>query len=89
MISRPSKFGVCAGFALVGIYVAAFLFLVRPVSGVYVRISNRLGNSPGYGQVPGEVFAPIHWLDRKAFRPKIWTFPGTSDEYDHYMGLDR
>jgi hypothetical protein len=86
---RASKFEVFGGLALLAIYTAAYFFLVRPVAGLYVARANRLENSPGYGPVPAELFAPIHWLDRKAFRPKMWSFPGTQNEYDHYMGWDR
>jgi hypothetical protein len=48
-----------------------------------------LHSTPGYGPLPAEVFAPIHWLDKKVFWPKMWSFPGTTDEYEHYMGWDR
>lgn len=88
-MSRASKFEAFSGFALLVIYIAAYCILVRPVSSVYVRSTNRCENSAGYGPLPAEVFAPIHWLDKKVFRPKMWSFPGTTDEYEHYMGWDR
>lgn len=88
-MSRGSKLKVFAGLALISTYIASYFCLVRPVSAVYVATARRLENSPGYGRVPAEIFAPIHWLDRKVFRPKMWSFPGTSDEYGHYMGWDR
>ena len=70
-------------------YVGAYFVLVSPASSIYMPSTGNLDVSPGYGKVPAEIFAPIHLLDRKVFRPKMWSFPGTSDEYIHYMGWDR
>jgi len=87
-MSRASKFEVLGWFALVAVYVTTYFLLVRPVIAVHDRITNRCWVSPGYGPLPAELFSPVHWIDEKVLRPKMWSFPGTLGEYNHFMGWD-
>jgi len=87
-MSRTLKFEFFAVFAMLGLNVAAYFFLVSPAGWIYTPSTNRCEVWPDYGAISAAAFAPIHWVDKKVIRPRMWSFPGTTNEYIHYMGWD-
>ena len=73
-------------FALLCAYIIAYFVTVRVQTVVEVRSRNRCEAGPGYGYLPSELFIPVHFVDRKLLRPRMWSFAGTAEDYERQMG---
>jgi hypothetical protein len=85
-MQNPFKFFPWVVLSVVCIYVVAYFHLVRVQATVQTSNPTRCLSSPGYGAVPSELFAPIHCIDKRLLRPRMWSYRGTMDEYHRYMG---
>ena len=72
---------------LLCVYVIAYFALVRVGSGVEDRGLGRVELHPDYHGLSSELFIPIHEVDRMVLRPRRWSFKGTTEEYERYMGF--
>jgi len=68
-------------------YIIAYFGTVRVQSVVEDREHNRSEAGPGYGVLRSELFIPIHFVDRSLLRPKMWSYPGTMEDYERHMGV--
>src|SRR5258708_40058945 len=73
--------------ALICAYVITYFATVRVAGGIEVRRLNRFQASPNYHGLPSVLFMPIHWVDRRLLRPHMWSYAGTVEEYERYMGF--
>ena len=67
-------FGLLAAVTLVLIvYVSAYILLVRPGARIWFAPTGKtIVVLADYHGVPGQIFAPIHYLDRNLIRPQFW-----------------
>jgi hypothetical protein len=85
-MKSPYKVLTAALLALMCAYVISYFALVRTQTVMELRKSNRCEIGPGYGVMPAELFAPIHWVDKAVLRPHMWSYVGTMEEYERHMG---
>jgi hypothetical protein len=84
---ESTKVFAWALLALLCAYVVVYFASVRVGGGTYSSRLNRFEASPNYHGLPSELFIPIHWVDRKALRPHLWSYAGTPEEYERHMGI--
>jgi len=68
------------------LYVGSYFYLVRPMAVVGNPRNDHFVAAPGYGGVPSVLFIPIHWFDRTALRPGLWSGDGNEEDFERRWG---